>query len=223
MVNVNARAGAHTTSSTPVDEDDPYDHLGRRRLTRSGARRRYGVIGSIVEAVFTVAFTVITVAYALVILGVIVILKVIFRCQRWSAANRASRRAAALTSMAHMHRWKTLESETEEEARREEQRCWYRLPPRGTAVAAAAAVDAMEPIEDCVEATIGGTRCVCCLEHTPTHMFLACLHTCLCEPCLIHMGRTYEDTKLHGKFVGPVRLPCPLCREIGPVVKRLCD
>lgn len=65
----------------------------------------------------------------------------------------------------------------------------------------------------------GRPKCVVCRDLPQRFMFVQCKHICLCEPCLVHMGRDYEDTKLHGRFDGPVKLACPVCRQLGYVVK----
>ncbi|KAG5488332.1 hypothetical protein GH5_08560 [Leishmania sp. Ghana 2012 LV757] len=65
----------------------------------------------------------------------------------------------------------------------------------------------------------GGHPCVCCLERQQSFMFVQCRHICLCEPCLIQLGRSYEDHTLRARFDGPVKLPCPVCRCVGYVVK----
>lgn len=65
----------------------------------------------------------------------------------------------------------------------------------------------------------GGQPCVCCLERHQSFMFVQCRHICLCEPCLIQLGRAYEDNRLRARFDGPVRMPCPVCRTVGYVVK----
>ncbi|TPP46630.1 hypothetical protein CGC21_23685 [Leishmania donovani] len=49
----------------------------------------------------------------------------------------------------------------------------------------------------------GGHPCVCCLERHQSFMFVQCRHICLCEPCLIQLGRAYEDNKLRAHFDGP--------------------
>lgn len=110
--------------------------------------------------------------------------------------------------------------------RREEQKRWYRLPPRGSRAVDGADAGAGGDDDDDGSSSSSGVspcmadgRCVCCFERAPRFMFLACLHVCLCEPCLIRLGRTYEDATLRGRFLGPVQLPCPLCREVGPVVQ----
>ncbi|KAG5488380.1 uncharacterized protein JKF63_07975 [Porcisia hertigi] len=61
--------------------------------------------------------------------------------------------------------------------------------------------------------------CVCCYTRPNSFMFVSCRHLCLCEKCLIQLGRSYENNTLHSRFKGPVRLPCPLCRTVGYVVK----
>ncbi|KAI5685976.1 hypothetical protein MNV84_01269, partial [Leishmania braziliensis] len=65
----------------------------------------------------------------------------------------------------------------------------------------------------------GGHACVCCLERHQSFMFVQCRHICLCEPCLIKLGRAYEDHTLRDRFNGPVRMPCPVCRQVGYIVK----
>ncbi|KPI82845.1 hypothetical protein ABL78_8143 [Leptomonas seymouri] len=102
-------------------------------------------------------------------------------------------------------------SKREEEA----EVCYYTLPDRDRSCAGREECDEVNP--DASDSA--RRRCVCCLDRPQRFMFVQCGHICMCEPCLIRMGREYEDKTLRRRFNGPVRLACPICRLVGFVVK----
>ncbi|GET86463.1 hypothetical protein, unknown function [Leishmania tarentolae] len=65
----------------------------------------------------------------------------------------------------------------------------------------------------------GHNLCVLCLMSHSSFMFVECRHVCLCEPCVIELGRDYEDRVLGHHFRGPMRVPCPMCRTVGYLTK----
>ncbi|KAK7198807.1 Zinc finger, C3HC4 type (RING finger) containing protein [Novymonas esmeraldas] len=111
-----------------------------------------------------------------------------------------------------LYTWFTA-SDSEKESER-----YYHLPPRDGPTAATAPSGSCCDASPSLEAD-GGHPCVCCLENPQTFMFVQCHHICLCEACLIQLGRTYEDNVLKGRFSGPVRVPCPVCRTMGYVTR----
>lgn len=95
---------------------------------------------------------------------------------------------------------------------------YYTLPDRRSCRSAATEDDDVRACSPKDEDS-AGPKCVICLDRPQRFMFVRCRHICLCEPCLIHMARNVEDSTLHGHFDGPVRLACPMCRQVGYVVK----
>lgn len=61
--------------------------------------------------------------------------------------------------------------------------------------------------------------CVCCHERSPTLMFVGCGHLCVCEACLIKLAEVHELVVRRRRFAGPVKLPCPMCRKDGFLIK----
>jgi hypothetical protein len=61
-------------------------------------------------------------------------------------------------------------------------------------------------------------RCVCCRHLRGRYAFVRCGHVCLCEPCLILLGRESEK-KRRASFHGPCKLECPLCRRESYVIR----
>ncbi|AIN96107.1 hypothetical protein LPMP_100380 [Leishmania panamensis] len=129
-----------------------------------------------------------------------------------------------------LYEWYTQRSE---EQAKEAETGYYRLPPpKDCSRVCARAIE-----EDRLEQSLEGESsvklpdaysnshrsrrgmCVCCFEKRQRFMFVLCRHICLCEPCLIQAARNYEETVLFGLFDGPVKMPCPVCRRVGYVVK----
>jgi hypothetical protein len=101
----------------------------------------------------------------------------------------------------------------------EETAKYYTLPARdGSAGGGGLSTNANNPCSE-EEGDKAGPKCVVCLERPQRFAFVQCGHICLCEPCLEHMARDYEKSTLWGSFSGPVRMPCPVCRQLGYVMK----
>ncbi|KPA75946.1 hypothetical protein ABB37_08108 [Leptomonas pyrrhocoris] len=106
--------------------------------------------------------------------------------------------------------------EPEAEAACEKDSGYYTLPKRGDRGDVASDDDGGSR---CGGSSFAGPTCVCCRVRPQRFMFVKCRHICLCETCLIRMGRDYEDTKLQGSFDGAVKMPCPVCRQVSCVVE----
>ncbi|KAK7198809.1 Zinc finger, C3HC4 type (RING finger) containing protein [Novymonas esmeraldas] len=122
---------------------------------------------------------------------------------------------------------------SEQELEKEVETAYYRLPaPQDCAAVCARAIEE-DMLEQHAEASdnpwtaealagTNGTRrgmCVSCLERRQRFMFLLCRHICYCEPCLIGAAHAHQEVVPRLRHDGPVKLPCPICRKVGFVVK----
>ena len=106
---------------------------------------------------------------------------------------------------------------------------YYKLPParegEDAAFARALAEDQLDAQDeqghgDSSSSRFHGRRgkCVCCHDLLSRYAFVHCGHICICEPCLVKLGHNCE-AKRGAPFEGPCRLPCPMCRQEGFIIK----
>lgn len=133
--------------------------------------------------------------------------------------------AALYAGAQALYSWYSSESPQTEA----KQRSYYHLRPEDAAESTADAAlksttsTGTAPSEVAAEdsSVDGMNRCVCCMERPQSFMFVECGHLCLCEPCLVQLTRASGAAGHTAVRSGqePVRVACPCCRHVGPLVK----